>query len=143
MGKNNLSREKMITRKLNDARDALSQMLPFANLGMAVATECDAISLEDFTMLARASGVSITYDRLIRWLCDQGYFAEVGDLCGPQFAHIESDLFEVANGAVETILGQMLTMTSLVTGKGQVVLLDALRHEFGTTTKDEEDTIHG
>jgi len=45
---------------------------------------------------------------------------------------VDQGLFEVRESHISTIKGDLLKVTTLLTGKGQMLLLDALQRDFGT-----------
>jgi len=102
---------------------------PYTMFARSIANSSAAILVGDFAKLARNSGVLIGRNRLFSWLRARGYLAPDNK---PYQRYVEQGLFEVRESHISTIKGDMLKITTLLTGKGQMILLDALQREFGT-----------
>lgn len=52
----------------------------------------------------------------------------------PYQRYVDQGLFEIKESVISTIKGDLIKTTTLVTGKGQMVLLDELQRAFGLIT---------
>jgi Prophage antirepressor len=104
---------------------------PFTSFARTIANSSAAILVGDFAKLVcNSEDIRIGRNRLFRWLRENGYITHDNK---PYQRYVEQGLLEVRESLVSTIKGELIKTTTLVTGKGQMVLLDALQREFGVT----------
>lgn len=102
--------------------------MPYTGFAKAIAANSDAILLGDFAKICcNSKGIKIGRNRLFRWLRHRGYLMKNNR---PYQRYIDQGLFQVRENSITTVKGSLITITTLVTGKGQLVLLDALQEEF-------------
>ena len=101
---------------------------PFTTFARSIANSSAAILIGDFAKLAHNSGIMVGRNRLFRWLRDKRYLMPDNK---PYQRYVDKGLFEVRESHISTIKGDLLKVTTLLTGKGQMLLLDALQRDFG------------
>ena len=90
----------------------------------AIAASSDAILVGEFAKLARNNGIVIGQNRLFRWLRENGYLMDDNK---PYQKYVDQGLFVMRESSITTIKGNMVRTTTLITGKGQMVLMDRLQ----------------
>lgn len=115
-----------------EARTALEAKVkedkPYTAFARAIANSSASISMGDFAKLVCNSDIKIGRNRLFKWLRQNKYLMQDNR---PYQRYVDQGLFEVMERHVATIKGDLMTVTTLVTGKGQMVLLDALQRSVG------------
>ncbi len=101
---------------------------PFTTFARSIANSSAAILIGDFAKLVHNSDIRIGRNRLFRWLREKRYLMPDNK---PYQRYVDQGLFEVRESHISTIKGDLLKVTTLLTGKGQLLLLDALQRDFG------------
>ena len=100
---------------------------PYTNFGKTIATSSDAITIGQFAKVLNNNNINIGRNRLFTILRDNGYLIKVGkDKNMPKQVYVKQGLFKVAESVVKTVKGELLTATTLITGKGQMYFLELL-----------------
>ena len=98
---------------------------PYTNFGKSIATSSDAITIGQFAKVLNNNNINIGRNRLFTILRDNGYLIKVGkDKNMPKQIYVKQGLFKVAESIVKTVKGELLTATTLITGKGQMYFLE-------------------
>jgi len=114
-------RNEMLAEKVEEDK-------PYVDFAYSIATTSDSIHVGDFAELVCDSGINIGRNRLFDWLRNNGYLMEDDK---PYQRHVYGGLFSVKEHTAHTVCGDRNYSTTLITGKGQLVLMEALRNEFG------------
>ena len=100
---------------------------PYTNFGKSIATSSDAITIGQFAKVLNNNNINIGRNRLFSILRDNGYLIKCGkDKNMPKQVYVKQGLFQVSEQIVKTVEGELLTATTLITGKGQMYFLDLL-----------------
>ena len=100
---------------------------PYTNFGKSIATSSDAITIGQFAKVLNNNNINIGRNRLFSILRDNGYLIKCGkDKNMPKQVYVKQGLFQVSEQIVRTVEGELLTATTLMTGKGQMYFLDLL-----------------
>ena len=98
---------------------------PYTNFGKTIATSSDAITIGQFAKVLNNNNINIGRNRLFSILRDNGYLIKIGkDKNMPKQVYVKQGLFKVAESVVKTVKGELLTATTLITGKGQMYFLE-------------------
>ena len=98
---------------------------PYTNFGKSIATSSDTITIGQFAKVLNNNNINIGRNRLFTILRDNGYLIKVGkDKNMPKQIYVKQGLFKVAESIVKTVKGELLTATTLITGKGQMYFLE-------------------
>ena len=117
----------MAQRKVENLEAIITIDTPYTNFGKKVAVSSDAITIGQFAKLLRNNDIVIGRNRLFTLLRDRGYLIKKGkDKNMPKQTYLEQGLFKIAENVVKTVEGEILSTTTLVTGKGQMYFLDLL-----------------
>ena len=117
----------MAQRKAENLEAIITIDTPYTNFGKKVAVSSDAITIGQFAKLLSNNDIVIGRNRLFTLLRDRGYLIKKGkDKNMPKQTYLEQGLFKIAENVVKTVEGEILSTTTLVTGKGQMYFLDLL-----------------
>jgi anti-repressor protein len=113
-------------KKLLEA--TLEKDKPYTEFAKSIATSSDTISIGDFSKLLQNDGVNIGRNRLFKLLREQGFLIKNGRSKNiPRQEYIDRGYFEVKESVAETVLGNITTTTTLVTGSGQLFLISKVK----------------
>ena len=124
-----LKYERMQRKLLEEKAKSLEATIiidkPYTNFGKTIATSSDAITIGQFAKVLNNNNINIGRNRLFTILRDNGYLIKVGkDKNMPKQIYVKQGLFKVAESVVKTVKGELLTATTLITGKGQMYFLE-------------------
>ncbi|GAQ17985.1 antirepressor [Oceanobacillus picturae] len=105
---------------------------PYTTFGKVVSGSDASISIGAFAKLMYDEhGMKIGRNKMFRWLRDKGYLIKSGrERNNPKQQYIEQGLFETSVSIVSRTAGDVESLTTLVTGKGQVYLSKKLLQEY-------------
>ena len=116
---------KLLEEKAKHLEATITIDKPYTNFGKSIATSSDAITLGQFAKVLNNNNINIGRNRLFTILRDNGYLIKVGkDKNMPKQIYVTQGLFKVAESMVKTVKGELLTATTLITGKGQMYFLE-------------------
>ena len=111
----------------NRLQDKIEKDRPKTIFADAVAASKTSILVGDLAKLIKQNGVDTGQKRLFQWLRENGYLIKCGkDKNMPKQVYVKQGLFQVSEQIVRTVEGELLTATTLMTGKGQMYFLDLL-----------------
>ena len=85
----------------------------------------DAITIGQFAKILNNDDRKIGRNRLFKWFRENGYFIANGKEKNiPKQAYINQGLFKVEENLVMTVDGEIISTTTLITGKGQLYFID-------------------
>lgn len=107
--------------------------LPYTNFGKAVSNSNASINVGSFAKLMYDEhGIKLGRNKLFQWLRVNGYLIAKGrEYNQPKQKYIEQGLFTTTVTMVSRTQGDVESVTTLITGKGQVKLSEKLLQEFG------------
>lgn len=107
---------------------------PYTNFGKAVSTSRASINVGAFAkMIYDEHGIKMGRTKMFKWLRDNGYLIRHGrEWNNPKQKYIEQGLFTTSVTMVSRTQGDVESVTTLITGKGQVKLTEKLLQEFTT-----------
>jgi phage antirepressor YoqD-like protein len=101
---------------------------PFSNFAKAIANSSDSISIGAFAKILKNDGIKLGRNKLFAWLRRNEYLIRSGrEKNNAKQRYIEQGLFEIKESVVHTVKGDILTATTLMTGKGQIYFLSKLK----------------
>lgn len=109
---------------------------PYTTFGKAVSNSRASINVGAFAkMIYDEHGIQMGRTKMFRWLRDRGYLIRHGrEWNNPKQKYIEQGLFDTTVAMVSRTQGDVESVTTLITGKGQVKLTEKLLEEFSVTT---------
>lgn len=110
----------------------INEEKPYTDFGKVVAISDGAINVGAFAKLIyEKHGINIGRNKLMYWLREKGYLIKQGrEKNNPKQNYIEQGLFKVSPTIISRTEGDVQSSTTLVTGKGQVKLMEILKQEF-------------
>ncbi len=108
--------------------------LPYTNFGKAVSNSSAAINIGAFSKLMYDKyGIKLGRNKMFQWLRDNGFLIKSGrERNQPKQQFIEQGLFTTTVTMVSRTEGDVESVTTLITGKGQIKLSNKLISEFST-----------
>jgi len=111
-------------RQLNNKIDYMKPLAAFAE---TVADSADTIDIGQLAKLAHDENIRIGRNRLFEWLRKQGFLRSNNE---PYQQYMESGWFKVIEQPYNTAYGVKLNIKTLVTGRGQIAIIEKLKKEF-------------
>lgn len=101
---------------------------PYTDFAKHVTESSDTVDVGEFAKLVKKENIKIGRNRLFEWLRNKGYLMQNNN---PYQKYIELGYFKVVEVTKNTAYGSSIYIKTLITGKGQVYLVEKLRKEFG------------
>ena len=120
----NLKLEKEKNKKLKDKIDSNKHRVSFAE---TIEKSSDCILIREFSKLLANEHIYIGEKKVYQKLREWGYILQKST--EPTQRAVEQGLFKVNERLISTVKGDMLVRTTLITGKGQLFLLDKFKKE--------------
>lgn len=105
---------------------------PYTTFGKVVSSSDASINIGAFAKLMYDEhGIKLGRNKMFEWLRDNGYLIRSGrERNNPKQKYIEQGLFETSVTLVSRTQGDVESITTLITGKGQVKLTEILINEY-------------
>lgn len=117
----------------------IEEQKPLVTFAEQVGNSCDLISVRELAKLANDENLDIGEKRLFQWLRENSYLSKKkvnGQFTNePYQRFVQQGLFKVIEQTYTTPFGKRLNKKTMVTGKGQIYLINKL--------KDDGRFIHG
>lgn len=114
----------MTIRQLNEK---IEYMEPLAEFAETVANSADTIDIGQLAKLAYDEHINIGRNRLFEWMRGEGYLRKNNE---PYQEFVNKGWFKLVEQPYSTPYGDKLNVKTLVTGKGQVAIIEKLRKNF-------------
>lgn len=108
--------------------------MPYTQFGKVVAGSNASINVGSFAkMMYEKHGINLGRNKMFAWLRNKGFLIKSGrERNNPKQIYIEQGLFEVKPTIISRTEGDVESLTTLITGKGQVKLAELLINEYKT-----------
>lgn len=116
--------EDVITKPL---LDKIENDKPLVNFAETISQTADSISIGDFAKLVKDEGIKMGRNKLFKWLRGNKYLMESNV---PYQKYIDNNYFELIEYSYKTPYGEKLTTKTLITGLGQIKIIEKLRKEL-------------
>lgn len=100
---------------------------PMVEFAEKVGNSKDLITMSQMAKLVHDENIPLGRNKLLRWLRDKKILRENNE---PYQQYVSSGLFDVKEVAKETTYGHKIFPVTLVTGKGQMYIVEKLRKEY-------------
>ena len=110
-----------------EAEKIIEEQRPLVEFAEAVTDSADAIDVGQLAKLAYDEDIPIGRNKLFAWLRRQGFLQKNNE---PYQEYINRGWFKLIEQVVQTSYGEKLNTKTLVTGKGQVAIIEKLRKSF-------------
>jgi anti-repressor protein len=121
-------RRKIAQQRAEELEATITLDRPYTHFGKSIAATSDAITIAQFAKLLNNNDINIGRNRLYEWFRSNSYFIKFGKEKNiPKQIYIEQGLFKISERVVNTIDGDILSTSTLITGKGQMYFLEKIR----------------
>lgn len=119
-------------KKILQLEGKLKRDEPYTTFGKAVSNSNASINIGSFSrLLYDKHGINIGRNKLFAWLRDNGYLIKSGrERNQPKQRYLEQCLFETTVTLISRSSGDVESVTTMITGKGQIEIAKRLLQEF-------------
>lgn len=114
-------------RIIAQQKEKIEEQKPLVDFAVHVSQTKDTIDMDEMAKIARDENIDIGRNRLIKWLKDKKILK---DNRTPYQPFINRGYFSVVEVKKETAYGTLLFPKTVVTGKGQMWIIEKLREEY-------------
>ena len=108
-------------QRANRLEEIIALDEPYTDIGKRIEKSNGAITIGEFAKLLNNANLDIGRNRLYSWFRDNGYFIKLGKERNiPKQVYISQGLFEVCERIIHTRGKDIISTTTLITGKGQL-----------------------
>ena len=118
---------KMADETINNLKLQIAEQKPLVTFAENVASSADSISMKQMANLAQDEHIDIGRNRLIKFLKEKKILMKDNT---PYQQYLDRKYFDVIKVPKKTVYGEMYFPTTVVTGKGQIWLLNKLKEEY-------------
>lgn len=129
---NNLQLAQMIQEKdevIEQQEVKLVEQKPLVEFAEQVSNSCDSIEIGLFSKIIQDENIDIGRNKLFQWLKDNGYLMKDNQ---PYQKYKTEGYFKVIEIPFKTPYGIRIGSKTLITGIGQIKILNKLKSSFGT-----------
>lgn len=116
-------RDKIIAEQ----KEKIKEQQPLVDFAVHVSQAKDTIDMDEMAKIARDENIDIGRNRLVKWLKDKKILK---DNRTPYQAFIDRGYFDVIEVKKETTYGTRIFPKTVITGKGQIWVVEKLRAEY-------------
>lgn len=115
-----------VEKKVAPLRAEIEENRPLVDFAIHVTASSDTVDVGEFSKIASNEHIDIGRNKLFEWLRSKKYLMN-NNL--PYQSYIDRNWFEVVETVKQTAYGPKIFTKTLITGKGQVALIERLRKE--------------
>lgn len=101
---------------------------PLVEFSNSVAQSSDSIDVGTFAKLIKDEGIKLGRNKLFDWLRTNDYLMKNNQ---PYQKYVDNNYFEIIEQPYKTPYGDKINIKTLITGIGQIKLMEKIRTEFG------------
>lgn len=116
-------RDKIIKQQ----KEQIKEQKPLVDFAIHVSQSKDTIDMDEMAKIAQGENINIGRNRLIKWLKEKKILK---DNRTPYQTFIDRGYFDVVETKKETMYGTMVFPKTVITGKGQLWVIEKLREEY-------------
>lgn len=116
-------RDKIIAQQ----KERIEEQQPLVDFSVHVSQSKDTIDMDEMTKIAKNENINIGRNRLIKWMKEKKIFK---DNRTPYQQFINKGYFDVVETKKEAMYGTLVFPKTVVTGKGQLWIVEKLRTEY-------------
>ncbi len=116
-------RDKIIKQQ----KEQIEEQQPLVDFATHVSQSKDTIDMDEMAKIAQNENINIGRNRLIKWLKEKKILK---DNRTPYQTYIERGYFDVVETKKETVYGILVFPKTVITGKGQLWVIEKLRAEY-------------
>lgn len=114
---------------IEEKSQVIEQQTPLVEFANHVSSATESIEIGTLAKLANKQGIEIGRNRLFNWLRDKKYLMQNNE---PYQQYVNQGYFKLIEKTNNTPYGPTIYTQTLVTGKGQIWIIEQLRKEFGS-----------
>ncbi len=114
-------------RIIEEKTQVIEEQAPLVRFANHVSEASNCIDIGQLAKIVKDEGMDIGRNKLFKWLKQNGYLMNDNT---PYQRYINSGLFEVIEVIKETAYGSKAFPKTLITGKGQIYLVEKLKTEY-------------
>lgn len=118
---------KIANKSIEDLKIKITEQKPLVDFAVHVSQSKDTIGMEEMAKIARDENINIGRNRLIKWLKEKKILQNNNT---PYQTYIECGYFEVVEVKKDTVYGARVFPKTVITGKGQIWIVEKLRAEY-------------
>lgn len=118
---------KIANKSIEDLKIKITEQKPLVDFAVHVSQSKDTIGMEEMAKIARDENINIGRNRLIKWLKEKKILQNNNT---PYQTYIERGYFEVVEVKKDTVYGARVFPKTVITGKGQIWIVEKLRAEY-------------
>ena len=107
---------------------------PLVTFANGVANTSDAIDIGTFSKLVNDENINVGRNKLFKFLRDNKFLMKKNI---PYQKYIDNGYFKTVEQVFKTPYGDKLNVKTLITGVGQIKIINKLKEEFGVILKEE------
>lgn len=119
---------KLADKTISSLQTKIAEQKPLVDFAVHVSQSKDTVDMDEMAKIARNENINIGRNRLIKWLKDRKILK---DNRTPYQKYIERGYFDVIEVPKETVYGPRIFPKTVITGKGQIWIVEKLRAEYG------------
>ena len=118
--------KELIDLKTKPLLDTIEENKPLVDFAETIASNTDSVEIGVFAKLLKDENIDMGRNKLFEWLRENKYL--MNNI--PYQNYIDNGYFEIIEYSVKTPYGDKLVVKTLITGKGQIRILERLRKEI-------------
>lgn len=118
---------KIANKSIEDLKIKITEQKPLVDFAVHVSQSKDTIDMNEMSKIAKSENIDIGRNRLISWLKEKKILMDNNT---PYQTYIERGYFDVIEVKKDTSYGTRVFPKTVITGKGQIWIVEKLRAEY-------------
>lgn len=125
---------KIANKAIEDLKAKITEQKPLVDFAVHVSQSKDTIDMNEMAKIAKDENIDIGRNRLIAWLKEKKILLSNNT---PYQSYIERGYFDVVEVKKDTSYGTRVFPKTVITGKGQIWIIEKLRSEYQNEESEE------
>lgn len=126
---------KIANKSIEDLKIKIMEQKPLVDFAVHVSQSKDTIDMNEMAKIAKDENIDIGRNRLIAWLKEKKILLSNNT---PYQSYIERGYFDVVEVKKDTSYGTRVFPKTVITGKGQIWIIEKLRSEYQNEESEEK-----
>lgn len=122
-----LASKQLVELETKPLLDKIEEDKPLVNFANTIASSSDNIDIGQFAKVIKDEGIKLGRNKLFDWLRKNNYLRKNNE---PYQKYIDDKTFELIEVSKITPYGNKIFLKTLITGKGQIKILEKLSKEY-------------
>lgn len=122
-----LASKQLVELETKPLLDKIEEDKPLVNFANTIASSSDNIDIGQFAKVIKDEGIKMGRNKLFDWLRKNNYLRKNNE---PYQKYIDDKTFELIEVSKITPYGNKIFLKTLITGKGQIKILEKLSKEY-------------